>query len=442
MLLGAQLVGNAGLFVAVLLIARALGPEGRGTTAFILVTAQVVAILAGVGLPQATMVQAAQPAQRALLLTNLILFATAAAGVIAVVASFGLLLLGELRPSAVGPRELLILIAAIIANALFTAGDHFLLGCGRLVQRSLVVATWPWLYVAVVVAFSRSLGLDAALVVVAWTVCQAAAALWLLGACVRGIGLVRPQLALLVTSLRFGLRLWAGSVAQFLNFRVDQILMGFISTQTALGIYAVAVNVAELLLYLPGAVSTALLPLIARSVPARRLGQTVEALRFLFVATAASVVVAVLIGPPLMPLVFGPAFADSVRPFLWLLPGAFGFAAMRVFTSSLLGASAPTLASYGAVTSLFVGLALDLALVPPFGADGAAAAASIAFLAGGLAAGFAYRARTPFAWRVLFVRGAPEARLQSGVDEYAAGLRSSPQDRPDEQSSSAEQRIE
>ena len=110
----------------------------------------------------------------------------------------------------------------------------------------------------------------------------------------------------------------------------------FISTPTALGIYAVAVNVAELLLYLPGAVSTALLPLVARSVPAQRLGQTFEALRFLFVATAVSVVVAVLIGPPLLPLVFGPAFAASVRPFLWLLPGAFGFATMRV-NSNLCG---------------------------------------------------------------------------------------------------------
>src|SRR5206468_10018388 len=64
-LLGAQLIGNAGLFVGVLIIARALGPEGRGTIAFLLVTAQVVAILAGVGLPQATMVQIAEPAHRA-----------------------------------------------------------------------------------------------------------------------------------------------------------------------------------------------------------------------------------------------------------------------------------------------------------------------------------------------------------------------------------------
>ena len=56
-----------------------------------------------------------------------------------------------------------------------------------------------------------------------------------------------------------------GSLARFLNFRTDQILMGFIATEAALGFYAVAVNVSEVLLYLPSSAATALLPLIART---------------------------------------------------------------------------------------------------------------------------------------------------------------------------------
>jgi hypothetical protein len=39
----AQVVGNAGLFVGLLLIARALGPSGRGTVAFIAVTSMLLA---------------------------------------------------------------------------------------------------------------------------------------------------------------------------------------------------------------------------------------------------------------------------------------------------------------------------------------------------------------------------------------------------------------
>ena len=59
--------------------------------------------------------------------------------------------------------------------------------------------------------------------------------------------------------------MWIGSLARFLNFRLDQVLMGFIATEAALGTYAVAVNASEVLLYLPSATAVALMPLVARS---------------------------------------------------------------------------------------------------------------------------------------------------------------------------------
>ena len=57
----------------------------------------------------------------------------------------------------------------------------------------------------------------------------------------------------------------------------------------------------------------------------------------------------------------------------------------------------------GPIVSLVVGFALDLALIPHFGATGAAAAASAAFIAGGVTALAVYRGVNPFAWRTLLV---------------------------------------
>ena len=53
-----------------------------------------------------------------------------------------------------------------------------------------------------------------------------------------------------------------------LNYRTDQILMGFISTQAALGVYVIAVNASEILLILPDAAATAH-PAGARTKPCR-----------------------------------------------------------------------------------------------------------------------------------------------------------------------------
>jgi O-antigen/teichoic acid export membrane protein len=182
------------------------------------------------------------------------------------------------------------------------------------------------------------------------------------------------------------------------------MLMGFITTPSTLGIYAVAVNVSEPLLYLPAAVSSALIPLIAGSPAASRLALTLRAFRFVLVATIGSILVAALVGPPVLPLLFGPAFNASVGPYLWLLPGAIGYVLSRVFSSALMGASRPGLSSVGSVTALLVGIALDVALIPSLGATGAAIAATAAFAAGGVAAVLAFRLYTPFAWRLLLSR--------------------------------------
>jgi O-antigen/teichoic acid export membrane protein len=109
--------------------------------------------------------------------------------------------------------------------------------------------------------------------------------------------------------------------------------------------------------------------------------------------TLLAVAAAAALGPFLLPVVFGHAYSGSVEPFLWLLPSAFGYAASAVFSNALLASGAPARSSLGPVTSLAVGVPLDLVLIPSLGATGAAIAASVALLCGGTAAAVAYGAR-------------------------------------------------
>jgi stage V sporulation protein B len=199
--------------------------------------------------------------------------------------------------------------------------------------------------------------------------------------------------------MRFGLRAWVGSLADALNYRVDQIVVAVIASEAVLGIYAVAVNAQEVLLYLTGGAATALLPVIAGSPPGMRAERTLHAFRSVALATVASVVVAAFLGPVLLPLAFGSRFEDSVTPFLLLLPGVLGVVLQAIFTNALVASSAPGLSSLGPLAALVVGLALDFVLIPPFGASGAAVAASSAFLVGGVTALLAYRTRERFRWR-------------------------------------------
>lgn len=402
LLLSGQLVANAGFFVAVLLIARGLGPAGRGTIAFITVTALVVGRATKVGVTEATTVFAAQRAdQRPALLSNLVLF-TFMGGLSGAVVVCGLLfLLGGARPAGVGEIELLILALGVLANGLVVSGNAFLLGCARIRQRALLTAAAPWIYALLVALAWEGLGLTVARAAGAWVTSEGIWALSLFVVSVRGIGLARPSWQLLRESVSFGVRAWVGSLSTFANARADQILIGFIASEATLGIYAIAVNGAEILLYFPQATATALLPAIARGDPGRRSEHTLRVFRTVMLLTALGVLTGALVGAPLLPLLFGSAFQSSVLPFLLLLPGALGFTASIVFSNALVASSSPGASSLGPLVSLALGLLLDIALIPSFGATGAAVASTVAFLAGGITALVAYRVQTGFSWRAV-----------------------------------------
>ena len=404
LLFWAKVAGNLGFFAAVLILARALGPTGRGTIAFITVTVLVAARVAGLGMGEATAVFVARrPEARGALFVNAVLFMLGSALLAATVACGALVALGENRPAGVGGRELAIIVAATLVSAIGDAGYVFLLGSDRLRAVAVITASASWLYPLLLVVLWSTVGVTVVRAAVAWAAAESVRAFAYLRQSTHGVSLSRPHPGLLVEAIRFGSRAWVGSLARFLNFRTDQLLMGFLASEAALGIYAVAVNASEVLLYLPAATATALLPAAARTEGGLRTEQALRAFRSAAVVTAVAALVGALLGPVFLPVIFGAAFEGSVTPFLWLLPGALGFAAMAVFSYALVAAASPGLSSIGPLVSLALGTALDLLLIPRFGASGAAAAASAAFLAGGCAALAVFRSRNPFAWRSLLL---------------------------------------
>jgi O-antigen/teichoic acid export membrane protein len=400
-----QTVGNAGFFVSVLLLARGLGPSGRGAIAFYVVVALITARVFAFGVWEATTVYAAQrPERRSALLTNVAMFSICSALVGAALSCSALLVAGDARPDELGNQEIAALALGIVATSLFEAGFAFMLGNSRFRETALFAAALPWSYALILILILIGPGLTVANAAIAWTASAVLGATLMLFASTRQARPGAPDLSLLAESISFGVRAWIGTLSRFLNFRLDQILLAVIASEAALGIYAVAVNVSEVLLYLPSATATALLPVAAASESSVAPERTLRAFRAVALISVAAMVIALLAGPPLLPLVFGERFEPAVLPFILLLPGTLGYAASAVFSSALAAASSPGLSSVGPLISLVAGLALDVVLIPPFGAPGAAAAASAAFLIGGGVAGWLYLRRTGSAWQGLIPR--------------------------------------
>jgi O-antigen/teichoic acid export membrane protein len=400
----AQVLGNAGLFAALVAITRALGPSGRGTVAFITVTAIVSASLVRFGITEATTVFVAKrPRVRSTLLGNVVLSVTVASVAAALVVCGAMLAAPALRPPGVGDPELLVLAVAMLASGLTDAGYMFVLGCSRFRFHAAVTIVSAWLYAATIAADEVIFGLTPLRALVIWAALQAVKALVLLWASIRAEGIGKPQLPLLREAARFGLGAWVGSLSNAFSDRLDQILVALIASEATLGIYATAVNSFEILLYLAAAAATAMLPAISRAAPEARGERVMRAFRSVALLTVCGTVVAAVAGTHLIPIVFGRPFEAAREPFLWLLPAALGFVALSVFSSALLGSSAPRRSSAGPVVSLVVGIVLDFVLIDDLGATGAAVATSAGALAGGVTALVLYRLRDPFTLRALLV---------------------------------------
>jgi O-antigen/teichoic acid export membrane protein len=417
LLFWAQLAGNSGLFVALVLVTRALGPSGRGTIAFITVAAILLARLARLGVSEAATVFAAQrPAARPAILTNLILWVAASTCIGACLVCGVLALLPTwVRPNGIGAEELVLLGLGALASAFADAGYTFVLGCSRFLLHAMTTGLTAWLYVVLVAGIWATAGLTVARAALAWIAVQALKGVLLLAISVRDSGLGHPETGLLSESIRFGLRAWFGTLSDALNDRLDQIVTAFIATQAVLGFYAVAVNASEILLYLPGAAATAVLPLAARSEPPERVEYVSRAFRSVMLVSLVSVAVGAALGPRLIPLVFGDAFTDSVAPFLLLLPAALGYVALVITASALVASGSPGRSSVGPLVSVAVATALDFVLIPRYGASGAAAAASVGYIAGGAVGLTLYRRWAAFSWESL-------ARPQRGDLELVRAL--------------------
>jgi len=197
----------------------------------------------------------------------------------------------------------------------------------------------------------------------------------------------RPDVALGRIALSFGLRTHIGRIMMVGNYRLDQWILGVVGTSAELGLYSVAVALAETLFYLPTSLSMAQRPDLVRADRDEAARQATRALRLATILTAGLGLVMFLTAPIFVPLLFGRDFEGAVVDVRILVFGSFGIVAMKLLSVAMTAQRRPGLASAGTLVALVATVSLDLALIPHFGDVGASVASSVAYTAGGVALG-------------------------------------------------------
>ncbi|MGZ4332865.1 MAG: oligosaccharide flippase family protein [Gaiellaceae bacterium] len=378
-------IGSAILSLgSVLIVARVLGPEGRGHVALLTAIALLMGNLATAGVQEANANFAAQdPTTRRALATNSVLLALAlgaiAAGLLAV--------LIWAVPNAAGDTSGKLLWATVAFVPLIIL-EIYLLYLAQADYAFIVTNAAALLAPAVAfggnAVFALTDRLTVPNAVAVWLAGQAASTtllVWFVGRRLAGFG--RADVGLAKRSLGFGLRAYVGRVMQLGNYRLDQWLLGAISGARALGLYSVAVAWAEALWYLPTALAAVQRPDLVRS-DSRTAGErAARVFRGSALVTAIAGILMIALAPFLCTVIFGEPFSDSVGQLRVLVLGALGMVAAKLLGNALVARGRPGLQSLAVGLGFLGTVVLDVLLIPPFAGMGAAIASSVAYTAAG-----------------------------------------------------------
>jgi O-antigen/teichoic acid export membrane protein len=190
----------------------------------------------------------------------------------------------------------------------------------------------------------------------------------------------RPDRAVGGRVASYGLRGQVGGLITLLNLRLDFAILGAMAGPAVLGTYAVASKYAELL-RLPGtALTWVCYPRLA-SVSETEAARTARRMiRPALIGIALAAIPVALLTSPVMRLLYGAQFGPAVDPARVLLAGMLLAGASGVASAYLYGRGSPGLNSIVLGIGLVITVILDLVLIPRFGALGAAAASTAAYL--------------------------------------------------------------
>ena len=171
--------------------------------------------------------------------------------------------------------------------------------------------------------------------------------------------------------LRYGSRVWIGSISGILLSRLDQTLLTPLAGTTELGLYVVAVSISELPLIIHTAVRDVTFVTDAAKRDDERLAASAR------ISTLLCAVAAVGIGTSMLwwlPLLFGKSFGETIPVAAILLVAVVSGTPGSIAGSGLSARGFPALRSWSLAIACLVNIAALVLLAPPMGAVGAALA--------------------------------------------------------------------
>ncbi|MFA6950264.1 MAG: polysaccharide biosynthesis C-terminal domain-containing protein, partial [Lentimicrobiaceae bacterium] len=176
-----------------------------------------------------------------------------------------------------------------------------------------------------------------------------------------------------------------------LNYRVDVLLLQWLSDARQIGLYSLGVSVSELLWQIPLAVSIVVMSRTANTTNLQKTNEdTAKLLRISLLLGVVLSLFIYILSPYIIPWVFGEKFRQSVLIVQTIMPGIIMVIIFRILSGQLSGMGKPLVALKAFVPALILNVILNYFLIPEHGGLGAAIATNVSYMVGTIIYTIAY----------------------------------------------------
>ncbi len=191
---------------------------------------------------------------------------------------------------------------------------------------------------------------------------------------------LRPSVSLGKGSLRYGLVIYVGFLANVIHFKIDQVMINYMLGAEAVGIYAVSVRWAEMLFILDSAIISAALFKVSSS-PAKESYLLIKRLfKAQVLVSGVSGLLLCVVAYPLLFLLYGEAYSGAIWPLIFLVPGVVAWSCGKILSQYLsYNRGKFWLPTVYAIAGVFINVILNLLLITKFGINGAAIASTVSY---------------------------------------------------------------
>lgn len=401
------------------IIARVLGPQGKGTYSLAILLPSLLATLGNFGIPQASVFYVGKKKYLpgVIFANNIIL--SILLGIICFL--IGLMIILFFRSSlfpGVAKVYLFLALFLVPLNFFINFVNYLLLGLQKIKEFNFVSILQSFVFLTSLSVFLLmfKFGIKAAIISNILSCSMGIVLLLYLAKRIIGNFHLRFNKSYFKDAFKYGVKVYLGNIIGFLHYRADMFLINIFLNPIAVGFYSIATTLAEKIWLVSQSAGTVLFPKVSSEINEQKLKEfTPSVCRNVLLITFIGTMLLFFLGKLLIVLFYSEKFLNSVLPFQILLIGSVTMSGWRVLANDLYGRGRPELNIYISVVSVVLNVILNIIWIPRYRIAGAAWATSVSYTFAFIAITIVYTKISGNCWSKVLIPQQVDWMLYRGI---------------------------